>query len=658
LKDYNRRFFSARYTELYVGEQYNITWRLQNYHQGGYRITLVDEKGKPVEQLAPLDGTGYVGVEDQTSARFSFIRRDQGIMPSFQKLVTALSSPLASVLRAVYNTVSQSHLIRVTKPCQHCSILLNRQALEWGSSYSFHTCADVDVLDGHPNSEQKCSGNGNYDDGKCVCKHLYSGDMCQYKDDCSIDADCLNDGKCLEEPTALVHKTCFCAFGFFGRNCDRTFNSRPEADDCFNYNYPVNETKFSKYGLFNEQCFKKATLNDNDSVYSRVVGDEVEIILDYLSTTWVGLGWRPLNIDRSCRLFPDLENIRRKRSPEEIASPSNDEPLQPVPMPKMPKNNGFLNSELQAPLHPMDCTDIVTGAVVEGRSRINDMYTRDRSTPLVDTLLDGEESFSAAYGIEQDGRTIIMFRRRIAEIEPSDHPLGPGKLFVIYAKGQTSDALMHVSKSGNFRDENFYKSDQLRYHGTVNRGVFPIEFVTPEERPPTTRPPLRNRHRGQVETTNAVAEPQPSAEPSPHPKPEPNLQLKAEPEPSLNSEPKPVAEPESHVTGLEMENEDHVDLQHLTEAEHQAHSRPMAEPRQSKNSEPQPEPKLQPNPEPEPNSRPEDESAPSNELGLNSELTHDEHKKARYDPSAYYTSSAMRLVAFSILMLAPLIYML
>lgn len=192
----------------------------------------------------------------------------------------------------------------------------------------------------------------------------------------------------------------------------------------------------------------------------------------------------------------------------------------------------------------------------------------------------------------------------------------------------------------------------------VNRGVFPIEFVTPEERPPTTRPPLRNRHRGQVETTNAVAEPQPSAEPSPHPKPEPNLQLKAEPEPSLNSEPKPVAEPESHVTGLEMENEDHVDLQHLTEAEHQAHSRPMAEPRQSKNSEPQPEPKLQPNPEPEPNSRPEDESAPSNELGLNSELTHDEHKKARYDPSAYYTSSAMRLVAFSILMLAPLIYML
>lgn len=28
--------------------------------------------------------------------------------------------------------------------------------------------------------------------------------------------------------------------------------------------------------------------------------------------------------------------------------------------------------------------------------------------------LDGEESFTAAYGIERDGRTIVMFRRRIA----------------------------------------------------------------------------------------------------------------------------------------------------------------------------------------------------------------------------------------------------
>uniref|UniRef100_A0A915ASJ0 DOMON domain-containing protein n=1 Tax=Parascaris univalens TaxID=6257 RepID=A0A915ASJ0_PARUN len=249
-----------------------------------------------------------------------------------------------------------------------------------------------------------------------------------------------------------------------------------------------------------------------------------------------------------------------------------------------------------------------------------------------------------------------MFRRRIAEIEPSDHPLGPGKLFVIYAKGQTGDVLMHVSKSGDFREENFYKSDQLRYHGTVNRGVFPIEFVTPEERPPTTRPPLRNRHRGQGETTGAVTEPRPSAESSPHKKPEPNLQPKAEPEPTLSSQPKPVAEPESHVTGLEMEDKDHADLQHLTEAEHQAHSGPIAKPGQSKNSVPQPEPTLQPNPEPEPNSRVEDEAASSNESGLNSELTHNEQKKARYDPSAYYTSSALRLVAFSLPIVAPLIY--
>jgi hypothetical protein len=41
------------------------------------------------------------------------------------------------------------------------------------------------------------------------------------------------------------------------------------------------------------------------------------------------------------------------------------------------------------------------------------MYTRDRSTPLNDGLLDGEQSLTAAYGMQRDGRTIVMFRRGI-----------------------------------------------------------------------------------------------------------------------------------------------------------------------------------------------------------------------------------------------------
>lgn len=67
-----------------------------------------------------------------------------------------------------------------------------------------------------------------------------------------------------------------------------------------------------------------------------------------------------MEIDRSCRLFPDLENARHKRStaravvsntaqinatvqqdPLIVSIPEIDPDLMPVPMPKLPKNNGL-----------------------------------------------------------------------------------------------------------------------------------------------------------------------------------------------------------------------------------------------------------------------------------------------------------------------------
>ncbi|VDK17311.1 unnamed protein product [Anisakis simplex] len=620
---------SPQYTNLYTNQTYNITWRLQNPHQGGYRITLLDEKGEPVEQLMPTSGTGYAGDEDQTA---------------------------------------QSQVVRITKACNHCTIQLLRQALEWGDSYSFHACSDVNVVDETPNDLQKCSENGDYENGKCVCKHLFSGDICQYKDDCTSDEDCLNNGKCVNEPTALVHKTCFCSFGFFGRNCDRTFDWKPDHDECFNYDYPINKTRFSKYGLFNEQCFKMTSVNEDDRIYSRVVADEVEIIVDYIGTTWVGVGWRPVDIDPSCRLFPDLEHLRRRRNPAESVSSDEDEPLQPVQAPKKPENNGFLERELQAPLHPMDCTDVIIGSVVDGRSRINDMYTRDRSTPIIDTLLDGEESFSAAYGIEQDGRTIIMFRRSIAEIEPSDHPLGPGELFVIYAKGQTSESFSHYPKSaletGNYSDHDFYKIDQLRYHGSKNRGVKRIEFVTLKERPQTVRPQLHHRIQSTVSdsifqpetemnshsTSVPKGEPQPGTNASPEPEAtqvvEPGLQLEPLAEPEPGSQPEPSAGPEP---GPQPE--------------------PSAEPEPGSRPEPSPESegretledvsKEDPLAEPEPEPQPEPNNpASSNEMSAASDGTHGEHKTSKYDSSLHLGSSASKPFTTSVILIAALIYVL
>ncbi|VIO92847.1 DOMON domain containing protein [Brugia malayi] len=463
---------SPRYTQLYVGESYNFTWRLQYPHQGGYRLSVINETGDVVEQLAPLKGSKYVGLDDQTL---------------------------------------QHATVRPTRPCTPCIVLLERQALEWGQAYEFRSCADVNIVQEVPKDDERCSKHGDYENGKCKCRHSYSGELCQYKDYCSTDDDCLNDGKCVKEANGIVRRTCYCSFGYFGQNCDRTFDAKPENDKCFNYDYPKDEKKYNKYGLFGEECFKKIALNENDFVYSRVVQDELEIILDYESTSWISIGWRPMEIDRSCRLFPDLENTRNKRdtrwtlishstiqmNESQYRSPI-DLNLMPVPIPKLPENNGLLRAALLAPLHPMDCTDIVIGSVRDGRSRINDMYTRDRSTPLYDIWLDGEESFSAAYGIERDGRTIVMFRRRIAEIEPSDHPLGPGEIFVIYAKGQMMGSYSHAVKSaldqGPISDHNFYRQDEVKYHGNRNRGVHSVVFVSVDEQFPSIRPPLRSRH--------------------------------------------------------------------------------------------------------------------------------------------------------------------
>lgn len=46
-----------------------------------------------------------------------------------------------------------------------------------------------------------------------------------------------------------------------------------------------------------------------------------------------------------------------------------------------------VETALNAPLHPMDCTDIVVGSIIDGRLQINDIndIQENRSTPLDDT---------------------------------------------------------------------------------------------------------------------------------------------------------------------------------------------------------------------------------------------------------------------------------
>jgi hypothetical protein len=54
-------------------------------------------------------------------------------------------------------------------------------------------------------------------------------------------------------------------------------------------------------------------------------------------------------------------------------------------------------------------------------------------------------------------------------MEKTDHSFGPGRLFVVWAKGQQSGHYYHYPPSAietnQISDHMFYKQDEIKYHG-------------------------------------------------------------------------------------------------------------------------------------------------------------------------------------------------
>ncbi|KAL4713660.1 hypothetical protein ACJJTC_004191 [Scirpophaga incertulas] len=120
--------------------------------------------------------------------------------------------------------------------------------------------------------------------------------------------------------------------------------------------------------------------------------------------------------------------------------------------------------------NPMDCTDIVMGTARGNYHRVLDYYTRDRSTPRVDTFWGGHDDVTAASGFEENGVTTIMFRKKIKAKEPTDHSIVDELMHVIWARGQ-EPAASALPLGG------FYRPDELKYHGRGSqRGVTAINF--------------------------------------------------------------------------------------------------------------------------------------------------------------------------------------
>lgn len=84
----------------------------------------------------------------------------------------------------------------------------------------------------------------------------------------------------------------------------------------------------------------------------------------------------------------------------------------------------------------MDCTDIIIGSARGKTSRVWDYYTRDRSTPRLDTFFGGKSDLTATGGFEENGVTIIMFRKKLEADHESDHTIVNDLMTVIWARGQ------------------------------------------------------------------------------------------------------------------------------------------------------------------------------------------------------------------------------
>ena len=63
--------------------------------------------------------------------------------------------------------------------------------------------------------------------------------------------------------------------------------------------------------------------------------------------------------------------------------------------------------------------------------RIEDYYTRDRSTPRLDSVYGGHSDLTGAIGWEKDGETVIMFRKKAEATHGSDNSF-QGDLKVIW----------------------------------------------------------------------------------------------------------------------------------------------------------------------------------------------------------------------------------
>lgn len=190
----------------------------------------------------------------------------------------------------------------------------------------------------------------------------------------------------------------------------------------------------------------------------------------------------PVDLDSPIR-------IRSKRQSDSDVSVGSFANVGAAPASKRRATDGWTKSDYppvtdytpKFDFHPMDCNDIVIGSAIGEYGRVLDYYTRDRSTPRVDSLFGGKNDLTGATAFESDGLTTIIFRKKLIADELTDHSILNKTMDVIWAKGQEHKKYVHSPPSGleegKAKNPNFYGSDEIKYHGHGGqRGKLQINF--------------------------------------------------------------------------------------------------------------------------------------------------------------------------------------
>ncbi|XP_032671335.1 uncharacterized protein LOC116844219 isoform X3 [Odontomachus brunneus] len=496
-------------TSLQAGSDFNVTWHLAYPHRGGFRLQILDALDRPLIDLTPVTRNSEF-VEDDATA--------------------------------------QSYAVQLPHnfTCTDCTIRLLREAEEWGSNYRFWSCADIDIVDKKAYHED-CNGHGRYLVSRCRCDRLYHGTRCEFKEECLDNSDCGIQGTCVDNGgTTAPTKHCYCNNGWFGPSCSK--RSPVETVDVDQDGYTMK--RFSDDVVFYWRILKdskelEGVLVANSTTWIAIgwrpsdlgptcrsfpkIEDrpkdeplpqpepKLEPVAEPRSTpksepraepkpepepnaepgleaeksgakrrsakadtATFGLTSRPdvdVTVQTSVTYQVSTKQGRRRRSPE--PTPISANASLPAPGHKYTPKHDF---------NPMDCTDIIIGMARGTKYKIGDYYTRDRSTPRKDEYWGGRDSLTAAIGYEHDGVTTMLFRRKLAANEPTDHEIVDGNMQVIWARGQEPGKYVHQPASGIEKAKvgvkDFYKVDELKYHGHgMQRGAVTMNFFDEAKKP-------------------------------------------------------------------------------------------------------------------------------------------------------------------------------